>query len=137
MHEWAVAESIVLATLKEAERVGMKSISKVKIKVGELHRMEKDILSFAIISLFREHGYEIKEDGVLISEEETEYRCKNCGISWKYKEVLGNLEEDEREFIHFIPEVSASFMRCPSCGSFDFDFERGRGILLEAIEGEV
>lgn len=137
MHEWAVAESIVLSALREAERAGIRSITKVRIRVGELHRMERDILSLAVLSIFKEYGHELKEEGILICEEKTEYGCRNCGRSWKYEDVHESLREDEKEFIHFIPEVSASFIRCPSCGSFDFDFVRGRGILLETIEGDT
>jgi Zn finger protein HypA/HybF involved in hydrogenase expression len=39
------------------------------------------------------------------------------------------------EAIHFIPELSHAFVRCPECGSPDFIILAGRGITLERVEG--
>ncbi len=39
------------------------------------------------------------------------------------------------ESIHFIPEVAHTYIKCPKCGSPDFEIIKGRGIWLEKIKG--
>ncbi|MCS7280817.1 MAG: hydrogenase nickel incorporation protein HypA [Desulfobacterota bacterium] len=137
MHEWAVAESIVLTVLKEAEKNGMRFLDRIVLRIGELQRMEKDILCFAMESIFRHYGYELSEKNFDILEEPAFFKCHVCETEWPYVEVLRSMGEEEKEFIHFIPEVAHGFIKCPSCGSSDFELERGRGVVIESISGRI
>ncbi|MCX7858130.1 MAG: hydrogenase nickel incorporation protein HypA [Deltaproteobacteria bacterium] len=137
MHEWAVAESIVLTVIQEAEKNNLKSLERITLRIGELQKMEKDILCFAMESLFKDQGYNISRDSFLIYEEPAVFKCNFCGNSWAYAEALNHISEEEKEFIHFIPEVAHGFLKCSSCGSADFELEKGRGVIVESIIGET
>ena len=45
-------------------------------------------------------------------------------------------DDDAAEAIHFVPELAHAFMRCPDCGSPDFEVAAGRGVAISGIEGE-
>ncbi len=45
------------------------------------------------------------------------------------------LGENEQEAIHFVPEAAHAFIRCPACGSPDFEISKGRGVWVERITG--
>jgi hydrogenase nickel incorporation protein HypA/HybF len=45
------------------------------------------------------------------------------------------VSEDTAEAIHFVPEVAHTYIKCPSCGSPDFEIVEGRGVWLENIKG--
>jgi len=66
----------------------------------------------------------------------TKFRCRTCEHEWTFKDISETLDEGVRESIHFIPEVAHSFMRCPKCGSPDFEVLEGRGISVTSITGE-
>jgi hydrogenase nickel incorporation protein HypA/HybF len=42
----------------------------------------------------------------------------------------------EREAVHFLPEAAHAYLRCPRCGSVDFDVAAGRGVSIVSIELE-
>jgi hydrogenase nickel incorporation protein HypA/HybF len=137
MHEWAIAESIVLTVVKEAEKRGLRSLDQIVLRIGELQKMEKEVLCLAMESLFSEYGYEVPKSKFLIYEEPGVFQCNFCGTEWEYSDSTGFLSEDEKEKIHFLPEVAHGFMKCPSCGSFDFEVKKGRGVLIESIVGDT
>ncbi|MCR6622962.1 MAG: hydrogenase/urease maturation nickel metallochaperone HypA, partial [archaeon YNP-LCB-024-027] len=68
-----------------------------------------------------------------IEIDEAEMMCRKCGYKWKFRSE--GLSEDVKEAIHFIPEVAHTFMRCPKCGSPDFEVISGRGVWIESISG--
>jgi hydrogenase nickel incorporation protein HypA/HybF len=48
---------------------------------------------------------------------------------------LRSLDEEAREAIHFLPEAAHAYIRCPKCGSPDFEILSGRGVWLESVRG--
>lgn len=120
MHEWALAESIVLY-LKEQGYVKAK---KILICVGILQNLDKDVLAFAINELLKSEG--ISVDEVVITDEDPVFQCITCGYTWILD--IRSLPSDVLELVHFIPEVIHVYYRCPRCGSRDFEILRGRGV---------
>ena len=51
MHEWALAEAVISTASQLAEKEGLKEITEVKIRVGELQQLELDIFEFALSQL--------------------------------------------------------------------------------------
>ena len=51
MHEWALAEAVISTASQLAEKEGLKEITEVKIKVGELQQVELDIFEYALSQL--------------------------------------------------------------------------------------
>ena len=137
MHEWALAESIITAALEEAGKNKLKTIAEIIIQVGELQQIEQDIFKFALHELIKSQNTKLKNVKITIKTEESILRCKQCNHSWPFRELKKQVDEDEAEAIHFIPEVAFVHSRCPKCGSPDFEITTGRGVTITAIKGSV
>jgi len=134
MDEWALADAIVRTVLDYAERENATRVKEVQVVLGELQDVDGEIVKFAMEQLFSgtiAEGAEIE-----FIEEEAVFRCRNCGYTWKLKEVKNKFDERIKEDIHFIPEVVHSFLACPKCGSHDFEVIQGRGVYVAGIKIE-
>ena len=65
-----------------------------------------------------------------LEKEDTILKYRACGKEWAFGDALEELSEDKREFIHFVPEIAHTYIACPECRSCDFQFVKGRGVLL-------
>jgi len=130
MHEWALAEAVITAAQQIAEKENLKEIREVNIKIGELQQVERDILRFALSQI---KPASFKNAVFHISTAKTTLKCRVCGNTWLFRET--KLDEETAEAIHFVPEVAHSYIKCPKCGSPDFEIAEGRGIWLENIKG--
>ena len=130
MHEWALAEAVIVAASKIAAKENLKEITEVIIKVGELQQVEEDIILFGFKQLKTDL---FKATKFHILKAKTKLKCHNCATTWDFKKE--NLDETTAESIHFVPEVAHAYVKCPKCGSPDFEIVEGRGIWLEKIKG--
>ena len=130
MHEWALAEAVITAARQIAEKEKLREIKEVTIKIGELQQVEEDILRFALSQL---KPASFKNAKFHISKAKTTLKCRVCGNTWLFSK--SKLDEDTAEAIHFVPEVAHAYIKCPKCGSPDFEISEGRGIWLESIKG--
>jgi hydrogenase nickel incorporation protein HypA/HybF len=130
MHEWALAEAVITAALEIAEKEGLKSISEIKVKIGELQQIETDIFEFALSQLKSD---KLKDTKIVITTAKAELKCRACNTKWLFEKE--NVSEDTAEAIHFVPEVAHTYIKCPNCGSPDFEILEGRGVWLENIKG--
>jgi len=130
MHEWALAEAVISTASQIAEKEGVKEVTEVKIKVGELQQIELDILEFALSQLKTAKFKNVKFDIDIVKAELT---CRVCGHQWIFSKE--NMDENTAEAIHFVPEIAHTYIKCPKCGSPDFEILQGRGIWLESIKG--
>ena len=130
MHEWALAEAVIASASQIAEKEGLKEVTEVTIKVGELQQIQLEILEFALSQL---KSSRLKNTNFVLETARGEFGCMVCGCKWSFpKEELG---EEERESIHFVPEVAHTYIKCPKCGSPDFEILQGRGVWIESIKG--
>jgi len=131
LHEWALAEAVISAASEVAEKEGLKQVSEVIIKVGELQGLELDILDFAFSQLKSD---KLKNAKFRMDSVKPRLKCKACEHEW----ILSRekLDENTAEAIHFIPEVAHTYIKCPKCGSPDFEILEGRGVWLQTIKGE-
>ncbi len=134
MHEFALAESVVRATLQTAESEGMTAVTRVVVQVGELQQIKKDVFEFALKQV---HSDDPRlADTVLVVEiVPARFSCRVCEHGFTLAET-GEHDADAKEAIHFVPELAHAFMRCPACGSPDFEVAEGRGVGIASIEGE-
>lgn len=130
MHEWALAEAVISTASQIAEKEGIKEVKEVKIKVGELQQIELDILEFALSQL---KTAKFKDAKFRLETTKAELRCRVCGKKWIFDR--GKLDAETAEAIHFVPEIAHTYVKCPKCGSPDFEILKGRGIWLESIRG--
>jgi len=130
MHEWALAEAVIAAASQIAEKEGLKEVTEVKIKVGELQQIELDILEFALSQL---KPSKFKHTKFSIELKKAELKCRVCGYKWFFKKE--KMDENVAEAIHFVPEIAHAYIKCPKCGSPDFEILEGRGVWLESVKG--
>lgn len=135
MHEWALAESIIVAALDVAEKDKLKKINEITIQIGELQQIERDIFEYALKEIIKLQNKKLKNTKILIETEESTLKCKNCEHTWNFSDMKKKLTEEESEAIHFIPEVAFVHTRCPKCGSPDFEITTGRGVSIKSIKG--
>jgi len=130
MHEWALAEAVITAASEIAEREGLKQVTRVTIRVGELQQVESAILEFALSQLktarFKRAKFEVET-------EKARLRCRVCGHTWVFSKR--NLDQATLEAIHFVPEIAHAYVKCPNCASPDFEIEQGRGLWLQTVRG--
>ncbi len=130
MHEWALAEAILTTASQIAQKEQLKEVTEVTIRVGELQDVEKEILEFALGEIKSDL---FKNSKFCILKAKTELRCRVCGTSWEFKK--DTLDHATAEAIHFVPEAAHTFIKCPKCGSPDFEIASGRGVWLDNIQG--
>ena len=130
MHEWALAEAVISTVSQIAEKESLKEVAEVEIKVGELQQIELDILEFALSQL---KTLKLKNAKFHIKTVKAELKCRVCGHKWIFRKEKMN--EEIAEAIHFVPEIAHTYIKCPKCGSPDFEIFKGRGIWLESVRG--
>jgi hydrogenase nickel incorporation protein HypA/HybF len=130
MHEWALAEAIISSVMEIAEKEGIEKVTLVQIRVGELQQVEKDILKFALSQL---RTSRLKTAKFEIRTEKAKLECRACGHKWLFSK--NKLDESASEAIHFVPEIAHTYIKCPKCGSPDFEILVGRGVLLQSVKG--
>ena len=130
MHEWALAEAILMSAKEIAEEEKLKEIKEVTIKVGELQQVEPNILRFALSQMKTEL---FKHAKFHILKAKSTLKCRVCGTTWQFN--LKKLDKTTAEAIHFVPEVAHTYIKCPKCSSPDFEIVSGRGVWLENIKG--
>lgn len=131
MHEWALAEAVLAAASEAADKEGLKRVSEVKLKVGELQGIDMEILEFALQQLKKE---KFKNAKFSIEMVKAKLKCRACSHTWVFNRE--NVDDVTAEAIHFVPEVAHAYVKCPKCGSPDFEVTEGRGVWLDSIKGE-
>jgi hydrogenase nickel incorporation protein HypA/HybF len=130
MHEWALAEAILTSAKQIAEQEKLKEVTEVTIRVGELQQVEPQILRFALSQMKNETF----ENAIFrILKAKSRLKCRVCGTTWQFN--IKKLDKTTAEAIHFVPEVAYTYIKCPKCGSPDFEIVSGRGVWLENIKG--
>lgn len=134
MHEWALAQAVISTVDKVIKEEEFKKDVDVNVKLGSLQQIDQEIFDFALEEIISSGGLDIVN--LNIEVEEAVLKCNICEKKWLYKDSLKALNEDETEFIHFLPETSHAYIECPKCGSSDFEVIKGRGVWIESIKGE-
>ena len=130
MHEWALAEAILASAKEVAERENLGEVTEVTIRVSELQQVERPILRFAILQL-KQPIFKNAKFRILTAK--TTLRCRVCGDTWDFNSK--KVDKETAEAIHFVPEVAHTYIKCPKCGSPDFEIASGRGVWLESVKG--
>ena len=131
MHEWALAEAVIATVNQIAKKEKIKRVAEITIKIGQLQQVERDIFRFALKQL---KPSEYKNVKFHIKTAKTKLKCRVCGKTWVFNKK--KLDNETAEAIHFVPEVAHTYIKCPKCGSPDFEIEEGRGVWLDSIQGE-
>jgi len=130
MHEWALAEAVIAAATEIARKEKLKQVKEVTIKIGELQQVEREILVFALKQL---KPANFTNTQFHVTKGKTKLKCRACSNIWFFQK--SKLNAETAEAIHFVPEAAHTYIRCPRCGSPDFEIAEGRGIWLENVKG--
>lgn len=130
VHEWALAEAIIAAVSQTVEKEGIKTVTEVTVKVGEMQQVEIDILEFALSQLKTAKLEKAKFNIEVVG---AKLKCRACEHQWFFNRE--KLNEDVAEAIHVVPEIAHAYIKCPKCGSPDFEITEGRGVWLESVRG--
>ena len=131
MHEWALAEALISTVIQVSKKEGLRKIFEIEVRIGELQDIDLEIFKFALIQLKPDY---LKDAEFKFKIVKTKLKCRVCGHEWSPRK--DELDESVREAIHFIPEITHAYLRCPRCGSMDFDIIEGRGVWLEYVRGK-
>ena len=135
MHEFALADAVVKTALGVAADAGMAQIDRIVVKVGELQQIQVDLFEFSLTQVLPETDPALAGVDFEVVSEQARFGCRPCGTEFGRDDLVAGDDPDAGEAIHFIPELSHAFVRCPSCGSPDFEILAGRGVTLERVEG--
>lgn len=130
MHEWALAEGVISAATRIANEQGLREITEVIVRIGELQQVEHDVLDYALEQLKTPMMENVK---FVLEAVPARLRCRVCGEEWTFSP--SGMSEDVSEAIHFVPEMAHVYIKCPKCGSPDFEVLEGRGVWLATIRG--
>jgi hydrogenase nickel incorporation protein HypA/HybF len=133
MHEWALAQGVISTALEMAEREGLNEITAIKIKMGELQQIDLEIFELALTEIRQSQMPIVANARTELEREAAVLKCRVCWREWAFADAI--LDEDEREFIHFLPEMAHTYIACPQCKSPDFQFVKGRGVWIDSIVG--
>jgi hydrogenase nickel incorporation protein HypA/HybF len=75
----------------------------------------------------------MKDAKFVIEAVPASFKCRKCSREWKLKSE--KLDKTTGEAIHFVPEMAHVYLKCPQCGSPDFEVKEGRGVWLASIKG--
>lgn len=133
MHEWALAESVVKAAVEYAGAEKIKTLREAGVLFGELQAIDKEIFVFALEEL-RKQFPAARACKFRLLTEPAAFRCKACSHDFALKGLKKT--KDEAEFIHFVPEMAHTFLKCPKCKSPDFEIAAGRGVSISYLKGD-
>ncbi|MFH1331285.1 MAG: hydrogenase/urease maturation nickel metallochaperone HypA [Actinomycetota bacterium] len=134
MHEFALADAVVKAALRAARDAGIDRIQTITVRVGELQQIRTDLFEFSLAEVLPASDPVLEGARFVVEQEPVRFRCRVCEREFGRPDLEAD-GADELEAMHFIPELSHAFVRCPGCGSPDFFILAGRGVTLERVEG--
>ena len=125
MHEYMLVEGIISSVMELAAGESKRILS-FKVIIGELAQYDVNLVEYLIDELARETVL----DSVDVEVEKAVVKCIYCGREWMFDELVSKLSDDEKEMIHFLPDLISSFVNCPSCGGMGFEVESGRDVKI-------
>jgi len=127
LHELSLVQGIMDAVEEIADEKGGR-VTSIKVGVGELAQFDVRLVRALLEDLKK--GTSLQGARVTVEPEKSKIRCLSCGKRWDFQELVRPLSGDEREMIHFLPELLNSCSKCPSCAKSFFDIEEGRSLRI-------
>jgi len=136
MHEFALAQAVIDAALQAADEARISRITRIAVRIGELQEIESDCFEFALKQVMPLEEPRLADTVITIESAPARFCCRPCQHAFTLAETRPPAPGAESEAIHFIPELAHAFLRCPQCQSPDFDIVAGRGVSIDALEGD-
>jgi len=127
LHELSLVQGIINAINETVDERGGRVLS-VRIGVGELAQFDTRLVRGLLNDLKK--GTPLEGAKVTVEQEKSRVKCMSCGRIWDFQELAGPITKDEREIMHFLPELLNSCSKCPSCSKSYFEIEEGRSVRI-------
>ncbi|MDI6640831.1 MAG: hydrogenase nickel incorporation protein HypA [Elusimicrobiota bacterium] len=137
MHEFVLAEGIISTVVKTAEKEGLKEITKIKIKIGELQQIDIEMFEFALKKFIQPENPILKMAKIEFEKEKAILKCRACEHEWTFEDAIKKLNKDEVEALHLAPEEAHTYVRCSKCKSSNFEVLKGNRVWIDSIEGKT
>ena len=134
MHEWALAEAVVVKAAELAAEGGIAAVRRVVIRIGELQEVSREAFEFGLTSAAGQEPGMAGAEFVLETDPAT-FACRPCGHEWSLGDARGSMPEEDQEMIHILPDTVHILVSCPNCASPDFEITGGRGVIIAEVEG--
>ncbi len=141
MHEWSLADAVVHSLLDFISSKGLKSLEMIEITFGEILELNIDIFREAFQDISK--GTPLEGAKLILREEKALFRCNSCGAEWDFETAdkilvreFGVMEEPvgiKESPLHFLPDLAKTLLRCPRCGSRDFDLVSGKDLRVSKV----
>ena len=131
MHELALTEGIVSFVLDLARKKGERVVG-FTVAIGELAQFNRTLIEDLLPKLTKET--ELNDARVTVEVEKAVIRCLYCNSKLGFHTLIEPLPNNEKEMIHFLPELLSSFCKCPKCQMSDLQIESGRSIRVAEVE---
>jgi Zn finger protein HypA/HybF involved in hydrogenase expression len=122
-------------TVKEIADEKGGRVKSVRVGIGELAQFDTRLVRRLLEDL--KEGTSLQGAKVTVEPEKSKIRCLSCGRRWDFRELAGPLTSDEREMMHFLPELLNSCTKCPSCSKSYFEIQEGRSVRIIEVELDV
>ena len=134
MHELSLVQGIIDSVQETSKQRGGKVLS-FEVRVGELAQFDLRLVRQLLNEL--KTGTPLKNAKVVVRVEKSKVKCSSCGSVWRFKDVVRPMSGDEREVVHFFPELLNSYTRCPSCSKSYLEIEEGRSVRIASVSLDV
>jgi hydrogenase nickel incorporation protein HypA/HybF len=134
LHELSLVQGILDAVNETASEKGGRVLS-VRIGVGELAQFDIRLVRQLLRDLRK--GTPLEGARVVVEPEKSKVKCLSCGRVWGVRDLAAPLSTDEREMMHFLPELLNSCSKCPSCSMSYFEIEEGRSVRIMEVVLDV
>jgi Zn finger protein HypA/HybF involved in hydrogenase expression len=130
LHEFSLVQGIIDAVLATAEKERGKVLS-FEVRVGELAQFDLRLVRALLNEL--KMGTPLETSKVVVRRESSKVRCLGCGSVWGFKDIVRPMSDEEREIVHFFPELLNSHFRCPACSKSYLEIEEGRSVRIAGV----
>lgn len=134
MHELSLVEGILDAVREKAEERGGR-VRSFKVRVGELAQFDVRVIRDLLAEL--RDGTPLQGARVTVEVEGAKLRCLSCNEELRFEDIARRVPPDEREIIHFLPELVSSYFRCPRCSKSYFEIREGRSVTVAEVVLDV
>jgi Zn finger protein HypA/HybF involved in hydrogenase expression len=134
VHELSLVQGVIDAVGAEAEEKKGR-VLRFEVRVGELAQFDLQLVRDLLKEMKR--GTPLESAKAVVRSERAKVKCMTCGRVWGFKDVVHPMSEDEKEVVHFFPELLSTYSRCPSCSKSYLDIEEGRSVRIARVELDV
>ena len=93
MHEWALAEGVVVAARELSERQGLRKVTRIVLRVGELQRISPEFFRTALSAVMPPDDAMLGSAELELNPEPAGFTCRRCERSFTLADAGGELDD--------------------------------------------